>query len=197
MTAHTWADGFGVWHVRISRHAAGPLIAARGALQRELLARESASAPVAREVWMHPVRVEDLDTDDTIVWREGEAGVHPDGTRFAATVKPTASEAVPGGTLWVCSCCLFASEGDGCPHEHKYEPWGRERDTDITKGLDWSDHEDPAGCERKFRDCSGEGCDCERIEHSSRICDGCGDPSHGERHAYTWWETPLHSIAPN
>lgn len=68
MTAHAWANGFGVWHVRVSRNAAGPLIAARRALRDELLARD---ANVARAVWMYPERVEDLDDAETVVYREG------------------------------------------------------------------------------------------------------------------------------
>lgn len=66
-----WADGFGVWHVRVSRHAAGPLIAARRALRDELTAREN---NVARDVWMRPERVPALDTEYTIVYREGMTG---------------------------------------------------------------------------------------------------------------------------
>lgn len=65
---NAWADGFGVWHARVSRHAASPLIAARRLLRDELLQRDE---HVAREVWMHPERVPDLDTEDTIVYREG------------------------------------------------------------------------------------------------------------------------------
>lgn len=72
----TWANGFGVWHARVSRHAASPLIAARRALRDELQARESASAPVAREVWMRPIRAPDLDTAETIVYREGNVDGH-------------------------------------------------------------------------------------------------------------------------
>lgn len=66
----TWANGFGVWHVRVSRTAASPLIAARRALRDELQARE---ANVARNIWLHPVRVEGLDDDTTIVYREGNS----------------------------------------------------------------------------------------------------------------------------
>jgi hypothetical protein len=68
----TWADGFGIWHVRVSRDAASPIIAARRALRDELTLRESPSAPVARLIYMRPVRVTELDTEDTIVYREGE-----------------------------------------------------------------------------------------------------------------------------
>lgn len=66
---NTWANGFGVWHVRVSRSAASPLIAARHALRDELQARD---ANVARRIWMHPVRVSNLDDAETIVYREGD-----------------------------------------------------------------------------------------------------------------------------
>lgn len=68
MNPVSWANGFGVWHVRVSRHAASPLIAARRVLRDELTQREN---NVAREVWMRPVRVPELDTDDTVVYKEG------------------------------------------------------------------------------------------------------------------------------
>lgn len=64
----TWADGYGVWHVRVPRHAASPLITARRALRDELSAREG---NVRRSIWARPVRLPDLDTDETIVYREG------------------------------------------------------------------------------------------------------------------------------
>lgn len=64
----TWANGFGVWHVRVSRTAAAPLIAARRALRDVLTARES---NVDRRIWMHPVRVPEHDDATTIVYREG------------------------------------------------------------------------------------------------------------------------------
>lgn len=68
-----WADSFGVWHVRVSRNAAGPLIAARRVLRDELQARQGAT--VARAVWMDPIQVPELSTEDTIVYREG---INPD-----------------------------------------------------------------------------------------------------------------------
>jgi hypothetical protein len=64
----TWANGFGIWHVRVSRTAAGPLIAARRGLRDELQQRES--RPIEREIWMHPIRVPELDDEATIVYRE-------------------------------------------------------------------------------------------------------------------------------
>lgn len=71
---HTWADGFGIWHARVSRNAASPIIAARRALRDELQARESSSTPVAPWVWKNPVHVPDYDDAETIVYREGDRG---------------------------------------------------------------------------------------------------------------------------
>lgn len=67
----TWADGRGTWHARVPRGAASPLIAARRALRDEIAARQDI-ATVDRSVWMRPVRVPDLDTPDTVVYREGD-----------------------------------------------------------------------------------------------------------------------------
>lgn len=67
----TWANGFGIWHVRVSRTAASPLVAARRALRDELQVHE-APHEVARKIYMKPVRVPELDTEDTIVYREGD-----------------------------------------------------------------------------------------------------------------------------
>jgi len=69
MMPQTWADGYGVWHVRVSRNAASPLIAARRALRNELQARQA--APVRRAIWMHPDFCEELSDEATIVYREG------------------------------------------------------------------------------------------------------------------------------
>jgi hypothetical protein len=68
-SAHTWADGFGVWHVRVSTSAAWPLGIARRALRDELQARD---AQVARGVWMRPARVPEMDAEGTMVYREGD-----------------------------------------------------------------------------------------------------------------------------
>lgn len=68
MTVNTWADSYGMFHVRVPRNAASPVIAARRALRDELLARDS---NVDRSVWMHPVRVQSLDNEETIVYCEG------------------------------------------------------------------------------------------------------------------------------
>lgn len=70
----TWADALGVWHVRVSRHAASPIIAARQALRDELSARE-AKANLEPSAWKHPIRMPELDSEDTIVYREGNSKV--------------------------------------------------------------------------------------------------------------------------
>lgn len=66
----TWANGFGVWHVRVSRGVTSPLLAARAALRDELALRE-APREVYRSLWMHPRRVADLDDAQTMVYAEG------------------------------------------------------------------------------------------------------------------------------
>jgi hypothetical protein len=89
----TWADGFGVWHVRVSRHAASPLIAARRSLRDELQARERNLDP---RIFMHPIRVTDLDTEDAVVYREGEL-VRCPTTRITTdgTSTPSSAAAAP------------------------------------------------------------------------------------------------------
>lgn len=66
----TWADGYGVWHVRVPREVGTPEATAQRALRDELVARESAGTPVPPEVYTNPVRVPDLDDDTSIVFRE-------------------------------------------------------------------------------------------------------------------------------
>src|SRR5574341_42202 len=67
--ATTWANGLGVWHVRVPRGAASPVIAARRALRDEL---EPRVTNLDARIWRHPIRVPSLDTESTIVYREGE-----------------------------------------------------------------------------------------------------------------------------
>lgn len=64
----TWADGFGVWHVRVSESAVSPIIAARRALRTELEARQNNVDP---HVWKYPIHVAEMDGDGTVVYREG------------------------------------------------------------------------------------------------------------------------------
>jgi len=64
----TWANGSGVWHVRVPVECVSPLIAARRALRDEITTRENNAH---RDVWMHPIRVQELDEPGTIVYREG------------------------------------------------------------------------------------------------------------------------------
>lgn len=69
MTPITWADGFGIWHVRVSSTCVSPLIAARGALRDAITSREPNAD---RRVWMHPERVPSRDEGKTMVYREGQ-----------------------------------------------------------------------------------------------------------------------------
>ena len=69
MDASTWANGFGVWHVRVPKGAASPLTAAQDALRDELQARD---ANTAERFWVEPVRVPSLDDETTIVYREAD-----------------------------------------------------------------------------------------------------------------------------
>lgn len=64
-----WANGYGVFHVRVPRSVVWPLGAARRALREELTVRD---AHVDRAVWMNAVRVPELDDANGIVWREGD-----------------------------------------------------------------------------------------------------------------------------
>lgn len=63
-----WADGHGVWHVRVSARAAWPLGAARHALREAITEREAGADP---RVWTLPVRVPELDTPGLTAYREG------------------------------------------------------------------------------------------------------------------------------
>jgi hypothetical protein len=64
----TWADGFGVWHARVDKDDDDALGAAQDALCAELVPRYADIDPAC---WTAAERVPDLDTDTTIVYREG------------------------------------------------------------------------------------------------------------------------------
>lgn len=68
----TWANGWGVWHVRVSRDAAAPLLGARRAIRDVLQARESRTSPVDRRCWTDLVEVTDLSTPASVVYREAD-----------------------------------------------------------------------------------------------------------------------------
>lgn len=63
----TWADGFGRWHARVSKHAAAPLLAARRAIRDELEARNT---NLDRRFWTDLERRPEYDDGDTIVYAE-------------------------------------------------------------------------------------------------------------------------------
>jgi hypothetical protein len=90
----------------------------------------------------------------------------------------------PIAVLWVCDCCLFAAEADGCEHHQcDREPWNLIPDGDVTCGLLSEEHE----CGRETGD-GPEECDCESREFSRSTCDGCGQPLAGSRSAFTQWQ---------
>lgn len=68
-----WANGFGIWHVRVPRNAASPIIAARARLRDELTLRERNVAP---GIWKQPIRVPEYDDDNTIVYRENDEHIN-------------------------------------------------------------------------------------------------------------------------
>jgi hypothetical protein len=93
---------------------------------------------------------------------------------------------IPLGVIWVCECCLFARESEGCQHHDcDREPWSLIADDDsitsVTIGMLSIDHDcvDDNG--------RAEECDCEVRKFSRSSCDGCGNPLDGPRQAYTIW----------
>jgi hypothetical protein len=95
--------------------------------------------------------------------------------------------------IWVCTDCMLGQEGYdehemGRPFER--EPMGEiPEGFDLTAGMLRKEH--AQGCPNRKKKTAGvEQCDCERIEHSTRSCDGCGQHLHGTRHAYTMWTEP-------
>jgi hypothetical protein len=67
-----WADGFGRWHARVSRHAAGPLLGARR-LIRDAMAERQAPGTLARHYWSCLIERTELSTAETIVYTEPDA----------------------------------------------------------------------------------------------------------------------------
>lgn len=65
----TWADSFGVWHVRLPDDlgVTERLAVASRALQEEIEPREPRADPI---VWLFPTRVPELDGPGTRVYRE-------------------------------------------------------------------------------------------------------------------------------
>lgn len=66
--AHTWADAFGTWHVRVPRTDDRPVTTASRALRDEIAGRDAHAHP---NVWLKPVRARDKDDADSIVYKEG------------------------------------------------------------------------------------------------------------------------------
>lgn len=97
---------------------------------------------------------------------------------------------IAAATLWVCTDCLFAREGDPSDEPTDREPWSALAPAaDVTLGLLWAEHFDPIACEDAFRS-GGDACGCETDDFSWSSCHGCGSTLGGSRHAYTLWVTP-------
>jgi hypothetical protein len=62
-----WADAFGVWYVRVPKDDPNPKCTASERLREEIWTRWE---DTYEEVWKNPVRVPELDTEDTLVYRE-------------------------------------------------------------------------------------------------------------------------------
>lgn len=95
----------------------------------------------------------------------------------------------PQGEVWVCTCCMLIRENGECCEDHGANEraadglWSRMKGIDVTHGMLFSEH----ACGKTSDDNSFD-CDCETREFSQSSCDGCGNRSHGTRHAYTWWK---------
>lgn len=64
-----WVTTDDVWHVRVPRNVASPLLVARRALRSELAQREDITL-IDPMVWEQPVRVPELDDETSSVFRE-------------------------------------------------------------------------------------------------------------------------------
>jgi hypothetical protein len=95
----------------------------------------------------------------------------------------------PQGVIWVCQDCMFAhanGESPIDPDPTQPEPWALDDGADVTMGLSWDEHDDPAGCEAAFNSGSDQ-CDCEHRSFSWSACEGCGSSLGGDRYAFTYW----------
>lgn len=91
-------------------------------------------------------------------------------------------------TIWVCSCCmLMHANGECCDSAHQdFEPLSAIAPEDnTTLGMDYTEHDED--CLFHKQDPDYQGCGCECREHSTQQCQGCGNTSHGRRHALTLW----------
>lgn len=90
-------------------------------------------------------------------------------------------------TIWVCLCCMYThANGECCPDDthggDSVQPWSTLPDgMHVTMGM-LSDEHDTA-CD------SQDDCECAHSTYSTSQCEGCGSYLHGERWAFTLWET--------
>ena len=101
------------------------------------------------------------------------------------------TETVETYTYWVCVDCYVSANDPHSREELGAPAPDREplnmigEGEEVTTGMMWADHIDPAGCEAAFRVAAG--CDCDRRDFSWTPCDGCGSTLGGSRDALTVW----------
>ena len=88
-------------------------------------------------------------------------------------------------TCWVCQCCMLTlASGECCSEEHG----------EMERPMRKFDGEHPSlGMLREHHldggvDC-GDDCGCGHNTYSTSQCEGCGSYLHGERWAFTLWES--------
>lgn len=96
-------------------------------------------------------------------------------------------------TLWVCRNCMLHHANGECgdchwDRGHEFEPWSyADKGDNFTMGLLSEDHH----CDRDQFD----ECDCETLDFSWHMCDGCGSNLGGSRHAFTGWIKDEHQCS--
>lgn len=122
-------------------------------------------------------------------------GFRPDAWATPATPKRhPAPEQHEHSLLWVCTDCILQlvnADTAGCPEEKVPTLWSKVDPLPpgslLTPGMLTSEHED--SCPVFYGGITGAEfqCDCDRIEFSTRPCDGCGEDLGGSRFAATLW----------
>jgi hypothetical protein len=92
--------------------------------------------------------------------------------------------------MWVCQCCMLIHANGECGDEgHDWEPWKLIdfEKYEVTMGLLATEHNETCEVRKTGSHPDNYECDCETRTFDASMCDGCGSPFHGERHAFTIW----------
>jgi len=96
-------------------------------------------------------------------------------------------------TVWVCDNCMLHHMNGECGDCHTDPGHDREQwilweaaKYRITKGMLSSRHE--CSDYEPLQEIESE-CDCETRDYSMTACEGCDSTLHGQRYAFTIWET--------